>query len=362
MVRRPKETKTDTSSASAEKPVRPAIIMPETPEYKTMFERLYGRPGPPVDTDLPFTFPSTKKEKSVAAKTGSIDRPANSNEIGTKVILFRDHTLLFPELWLKVHLIGPPEDTKGFPHLFVRAECSMAENLADADLAVFTGGPDVDPAYYGEKPHSSTYVDDERDYADIAAYMTCLEDGIPMVGVCRGAQFLAVMAGFKLWQDINNHHSDHQMWDNRKKIMLERVSSVHHQAVIAGPGMEVIGTTGLSTDRWKNNLQSQIANKDHPFMDVEAYYIRETGAFGVQGHPEYKTYNNYAKWFFETIYECFNVNPDFRWRAKGEPSEGKLRMRLDLLEERDLISRMKPPGEEKFVLGPNAAQALTGEK
>lgn len=332
----PKETKTDTSSdEQSSSSSGNAILMPGTEEYKTAWEQVceLGKPGPPTENFCTFPAPvqlellELDKETIMAAKTGSID-PKSEDK---KVLMFRDHCLVFPELWMNVLVVGPPVDTRGFNHLFARGYCKKANSIEDADLVVFTGGPDVDPSYYGEEPHDSCYLDPERDYADIGMYLACLDAGVAMTGVCRGAQFLAVMNGYKLFQDVDGHQGEHKMWCQRTKTVIDRVSSVHHQSVRPGQGLEILGWSNVSTIKHLNPKKTiEARNKNAPLLDVEAYFIRDTCCLGVQGHPEYKGYNAFAKWYLETIYNYIYLNPDFDWEEKT----GRLRMRESIREER----------------------------
>lgn len=334
MILNPNETTTgisfgDTPVATV-KDGTPAIIMPGTKEHVSALEQIYGRKGPPEMSQSLFGFnfdpkTNTMKETTVAAKTGEIDGERD-------ILVFRDHELTFPDLWLAVYVTGPPEDTKGFPQLFARASCYEATSIADADLVVFTGGPDVDPEYYGETRHPSCYTDEERDYDDIATYLTCLDEGIPMTGICRGAQFLAVMNGYKLYQHIDGHHGEHHFWDTKEKVMIQRCSSVHHQSVIPGPGMEILGVAHKSYEKWKND--KDVINTQSPGTDLEAFFLRDTCCICVQGHPEYRDYNAFAQWYIKTLYEYVNINPDLEWQ------DNCMRMKKDLLEQR----------EEKYVI------------
>jgi gamma-glutamyl-gamma-aminobutyrate hydrolase PuuD len=323
------ETNTDTLSG---KPVatvvegNPCILRPGTPEYKTALEEIYGKPGLPEGVQPVVDMLGRKiKEEDMALKKGSLTDPSKQQ----RVLVVRDHGLEFPDLNLRVALVGPPQDCKGFAALFSRAYCTGADSIEDADLVVFTGGPDVDPAYYGETRHCMTYVDEERDFEDLTAYMTCYENGIPMVGVCRGAQFGAVMEGAKLYQHIDGHNGDHSMWDCRQKIHLDKISSVHHQSVIPCEHMEIIAWSHKSVTRWKNDtlkMEGKIA-------DVEAFFCRRSCFFGVQGHPEYKDYNAYSKWFLDYINELVILNEDIDW------INNRRRLKPDYLLERELTKK-----------------------
>lgn len=320
------ETTTDISSDKAEAPEFNAILLPGTKEYETALEKIYGKRPEPVLDCLGRLRKNgvTSEENDVAAKTKDPDFATSVKQ--RHVLLFEDTLLAFPELYLRVKLIGPPADLKGFSSLFVRADCEAADDFADADLVVFTGGPDVDPAYYGEEQHHQYYGDVQRDYADVAAYMTCLEEGIPMVGVCRGAQFGAVMNGARLWQHVDGHHGDHKMYDVKQNIMLDRVSSVHHQMVRPCKGMEVLGVSRESTKRWSNNTECH----EGQTTDIEAFFFRDTCFFGVQGHPEYRGYAAFSQWFLERICEFVITNEDIEWR------NNRRRLREEFIMERDL--------------------------
>lgn len=216
------------------------------------------------------------------------------------------------DLYLSVFLVGPPHDLIGMAALFAKAGCSKAHSLEEADLVVFGGGSDVSPSLYGAEPHVRSMVNLSRDAADARVYLRALELGIPMTGICRGAQFLHVMNGGTLYQHVDNHTGDHTIWDRAQKKIVNKVSSVHHQLCKAGnKGMEVIATTTKATQRWINNdvFDGKGVAVDNS-EDVEAFYYRDTCCFGVQGHPEYYDYDEYAQWYIEYLFEMYNTNPD----------------------------------------------------
>ena len=68
---------------------------------------------------------------------------------------------------------------------------------------MLAGGPDVDPALYGETMHPScSLAGDARDAFELAMARRCLRDGVPLLAICRGMQVLNVAAGGSLIQDL----------------------------------------------------------------------------------------------------------------------------------------------------------------
>jgi len=72
-------------------------------------------------------------------------------------------------------------------------------------MVVFTGGADVSPEIYDRAKHPATFSNFARDVEEMNVFDTAQAHGVPMVGICRGAQLLCVMAGGKLLQDVTNH-------------------------------------------------------------------------------------------------------------------------------------------------------------
>lgn len=243
------------------------------------------------------------------------------------VTIMRDTTLSFPELFMEVYVEGDSTEQRRFAKMFIKSRCTKADKPEDADLVVFTGGDDVNPSLYGETPHRSTRWSDFRDRKDIELYKLCLEKGIPMFGVCRGAQFLHVMNGGKLYQDIDEHVGDHSIYDIKKKIVIPKVSSVHHQSVIPDTslGIEVLADTVKTGERWRN--PTSMSEGTH--HDVEAFFYRDTCCFGVQGHPEYEGYHSFLKWTLDKLEELIGKNPDLELEGRNR------RLKKSFREERD---------------------------
>ncbi|HJR59461.1 MAG TPA: gamma-glutamyl-gamma-aminobutyrate hydrolase family protein [Vicinamibacterales bacterium] len=75
--------------------------------------------------------------------------------------------------------------------------------VGELNGVLLTGGGDVDPVFYGEDRHPSTYdAEPGRDEFEIDLARRAIEANLPMLAICRGAQVLNVAAGGTLVQDI----------------------------------------------------------------------------------------------------------------------------------------------------------------
>lgn len=164
----------------------------------------------------------------------------------------------------------------------------LAEHL---DGILFTGGHDVNPAFYGEEPGSQCgVICNERDQMEQILFQLGTELNIAMLGICRGMQFINVMCGGSLYQDLPTQmpsdisHRQTAPYDRavHKVSIIENtplhellltdelpVNSCHHQAV------KVLG----------NGLQSMALSEDGL---IEAIYMPEKKfVWAVQWHPEF---------------------------------------------------------------------------
>jgi gamma-glutamyl-gamma-aminobutyrate hydrolase PuuD len=150
-------------------------------------------------------------------------------------------------------------------------------------LLVLHGGEDISPSLYKEEPgrtHAKA-APSRRDKEEILLVRKAVEEGIPILGICRGAQLLCALGGGALYQHVDNHHSTHSLVVNGKEYVT---NSCHHQMMIPTDRMNVLGyTPSLSLFKWRDG--------DFPIKDEgdepEIVHIPEFKALGVQGHPEW---------------------------------------------------------------------------
>lgn len=167
----------------------------------------------------------------------------------------------------------------------------------DIDLVVFTGGTDLSTSLYNRKPIKIEWPNKGRDYYETVAYYKALERGIPMVGICRGMQFLTAMTGGVLAQDIY-HPSTHDIHTFDGKILP--TNSMHHQMCVPKEGTYklIAWAEGISSYYKGVTLDELIRKEDGVVLEPEALYFPQINSFGVQYHPECMQADHPAKRLF----------------------------------------------------------------
>ena len=80
---------------------------------------------------------------------------------------------------------------------------AAAEVLGAVDALLVAGGSDLDPQAYGALPHPRLgEVRPDRDATELGLMQEALSSGVPLLGVCRGAQVLNVALGGTLHQHL----------------------------------------------------------------------------------------------------------------------------------------------------------------
>jgi len=193
-------------------------------------------------------------------------------------------------LWNTADYFRAVQLAGGIPVLlpFIATETDAAAILDRLDGILFSGGPDVDPAVFGEAPHQKLgYVSPERDAAELLLAPMALKRDMPVLGICRGHQLLAIAEGGTLWQDIPSQvpsaikhahalpkwypiHSVTVAPESRLAAILGtevRVNSRHHQAVKDVPPGWVSSATapdGLNEAMEKPGARFALSVQWHP--------------------------------------------------------------------------------------------------
>lgn len=82
-------------------------------------------------------------------------------------------------------------------------------DLTGLDGLLLSGGADIGPAQYGQAIDQSAAgtieVDASRDQYELPLARRAIEDGLPVLGICRGFQVVNVIQGGSLIQDLAGH-------------------------------------------------------------------------------------------------------------------------------------------------------------
>lgn len=160
----------------------------------------------------------------------------------------------------------------------IKAYCDMSDGI------LFSGGVDIAPEYFGETPVNDTVeICKARDEFEFALFKAFYKTGKPILGICRGMQFINVALGGTLFQDIPGHKQTGDRWAVPYRARLDEesrlyaisgekeldVNSFHHQAVKdVAPSLKIVAHDA------KDGTVEAIETKENRFL------------IGVQWHPE----------------------------------------------------------------------------
>lgn len=174
------------------------------------------------------------------------------------------------------------------------------------------GGADLDPSFYGmERSNRCGRSDINQDEQSIARIKKAIDQGIPVIGICRGAQIANVVNGGILIQHIDEHTRNHNitLYDLNGDLYKDNVgvTSTHHQMMIAHQdgiilGKDNRGTTGV---HWEN------VNDPHFYKYVtEVVYYPKTKTLCIQPHPEWMRQDSpFVNWINAFIQEHMGLGP-----------------------------------------------------
>lgn len=179
----------------------------------------------------------------------------------------------------------------------------IPENLPEEDYLdlyshlkgiLFSGGGDISLEYFNGSEHPRIgEVDKVRDITEITLMRATVNDGKPILGICRGAQVMNVALGGTLYTHIPDQLKsalDHEYPGDLRRVLVHpvnvdkntrsadifgetllNVNSLHHQGLKdIAPGLRAAGHA-------PDGLVEVVEIPDHPY------------AVAVQWHPEWLT-------------------------------------------------------------------------
>ncbi len=182
----------------------------------------------------------------------------------------------------------------GFKH---RMDPVKAEGIKNADVLLLWGGTDIFPGFYGQKAHPNNQVKGYlvptlRDKLEWYLIQEAYTKGIPIIGVCRGAQLLCAFSGGSLYQDVTGHKRNHTV--TLKDGVTINMAGDHHQMMdLSKCTHDLLG--------WSTNKLSSVYDKEEvryftdpgkeveppPEKEPEIVSFYHTKSLAIQGHPEW---------------------------------------------------------------------------
>lgn len=187
-------------------------------------------------------------------------------------------------------------------------EGTLVPTVEEADIVVFTGGEDVDPLMYKQERNPKTSSNISRDLEEEKIFLQAKELNKKMVGICRGSQFLCVMAGGTLVQHQENPLYVHDLITYTGDDV--ETTSTHHQAQnpygLMPRDYQILAWTSGISPMHENGRKQELYVPG--MKECEVVYYDKINALGIQGHPESMydnpRFNSSMRWF-QSVFNKF---------------------------------------------------------
>jgi len=158
------------------------------------------------------------------------------------------------------------------------------------DGLLLSGGPDINPRFYGQEPLAGLgEIDEDLDRMELEAARMAFQKDLPIFAICRGIQVLNVSLGGTLYQDIGseiqesiNHTQKADKSVNTHSIRVEKRTNLYSLL-----GRREIWVNGKHHQAIKDLAPGLIVSAKSRDGIIEAVeYSGKKFVLGVQWHPE----------------------------------------------------------------------------
>lgn len=162
------------------------------------------------------------------------------------------------------------------------------------DGVLIPGGVDINPAEYGEavRPECGN-LDPARDLVELQLVRWAIEDGKPVLGLCRGLQIINVSQGGTMWQDLASQNPAFHKHDYFPTAGFERDHLAHEVSLVGGTRLsQILESTRCPVNSMHHQGIKTMGQKLAVSATADDGLIEAiettTDAFcvGVQWHPE----------------------------------------------------------------------------
>ena len=178
------------------------------------------------------------------------------------------------------------------------------------DGVIIGGGDDISPQLYGSELVAEARLDPARDAMERSIVMDATERGLPILGICRGAQMLNIALGGALDQNAYDTFGAKVVKTllPRKTVCLESESRLER---ITGPNP--MRVNALHTQTVKALGEGlRVAARDTSGMVQGIERSKDPVAIGVQWHPEHLVYARRQRRIFRALAEAARAYRDQR--------------------------------------------------
>ena len=187
-----------------------------------------------------------------------------------------------PEMALGMTYLQAIERAGGVPVVLPPCVSDLAALMARLDGICLSGGPDLDPGAYGAADRHAQLgpTEPSLDAFELALARAAVERGMPLLGICRGAQALNVACGGTLHQHVPGHR---QVESGRQATHAVEVLAGTQLATVLGAGTLAVNSFHhQAVDRLGQGLRICACAADGTVEGIEGAGF----LLGVQWHAE----------------------------------------------------------------------------
>ncbi len=187
--------------------------------------------------------------------------------------LYADYSRFFEALGCRLHYV---------PNY--AADVATPLDQLPIEGVILSGGNDLSAGFAGAAARDIHNPSPARDAAEKKLLTAAIDRGLPVLGICRGLQFLNVFFGGGLTQDIAT-----ELPDADRHIRTEHVISITDPAAVQWLASDAFTVNsyhhqGIQTGQVAPELEIFALNRADRI--VEGLFHREIPVAGIQWHPE----------------------------------------------------------------------------
>ncbi|MBM2817600.1 MAG: peptidase [Parcubacteria group bacterium] len=166
---------------------------------------------------------------------------------------------------------------------------------------ILSGGDNIDPRSYGSKKIKGFKYSSDRDSTEYKLMKYAIKTKMPVLGICRGSQFINVFFGGKIIQDLKHFRSDY----------IDHVKTIHKVILDGDKNNGMTREKSILVNSYHNGgfTKNELGRNLKIFAEstdgiVEGYYHKILPIVGIMWHPERK--NRASKFDYKLINSFIN--------------------------------------------------------